>query len=83
MKKCIEFSEPRKSDSGKTQIWKVYFDEVLLGQVKWFGRWRKYAFYPLAFTLYEQDCLRNIADFCEKESKKLRQQWRERAEEQQ
>lgn len=34
---------------------------VPLGVVKWWGAWRKYAFFPNPDTLYEQDCLRDIA----------------------
>ena len=38
---------------------------VLLGRVQWWGRWRKYAFFPLGGTLYEPTCLRDIAAFIE------------------
>lgn len=75
--KRVKFGRPKNSDSGKTQIWSVLDSSgMLLGQIKWFGQWRKYAFYPLGFTVYEQDCLRTIADFCEQKSKKLHQKWR-------
>lgn len=58
------------SKSGKTLIWGVVTENnEILGQVKWFGRWRKYAFFPKSNTLYEQDCLRDIADFCEDRTK--------------
>jgi len=79
MTKWIKFSRPKKSDSGKTQIWTVLgSNEVVLGQIRWFGQWRKYVFHPSAYTIYEQDCLRKIADFCEDKSKKLRRRWRTR-----
>jgi len=44
-----------------------------LGEVRWFGRWRCYAFYPFAGTIYERKCLRDIADFCEKETQRHRE----------
>ena len=70
MKKWITFGMPKKSDSGKTLVWEVVnAGGTALGQIKWNSMWRRYAFYPLAFTLYEQDCLRSIADFCESASK--------------
>ena len=76
VQKWIRFSVSRKSESGKTRIWKVLSnDDDSLGEVRWYGRWRKYAFHPEIFTVYEQDCLRKIADFCENESKKLRKSW--------
>jgi hypothetical protein len=37
----------------------------ILGTVKWFGRWRCYAFFPSQQTVYEKTCLREIADFCQ------------------
>ncbi len=65
--KWIEFRWLRNSESGKTQVWEITDtkENVLLGYVEWFGRWRKYAFRPLSFTYYEQDCLRDIAEFIE------------------
>lgn len=38
---------------------------LVLGEIKWFTRWRKYCFFPVLETAYEQDCLRDIAQFCE------------------
>jgi hypothetical protein len=54
------------SKSGKTKIYQV-MDEVgnHLGDIKWYAPWRKYAFFPEIDTLYEQDCLRDIAKFLE------------------
>jgi hypothetical protein len=65
--KWITFRWIRNSESGKTQGWEVVNTDnsSLLGYVEWFGRWRKYAFRPLSLTFYEQDCLREIAEFVE------------------
>lgn len=74
--KYIDFRRPRPSKSGKTKIWKVEsYEEEVLGEISWFGRWRRYAFQPGPFTIFEYDCLRKIADFCENETKKLRRKW--------
>ena len=43
-----------------------------IGMVKWYGPWRKYCFFPMAETVYEQICLRDIARFCETETLKHR-----------
>ena len=38
---------------------------LFLGGIKWWGGWRKYCFFPEQATIFEKDCLRDIADFCE------------------
>lgn len=44
-----------------------------LGAVLFYPRWRRYVFQPYSNTLYEHDCLRDIADFCEAQTRA----WRE------
>ena len=63
----VYFTDKGASASGKTRIWEVLPEHsvIPLGTVKWFGRWRKYSFFPELNTVYEQDCLRDIAEFCE------------------
>jgi hypothetical protein len=63
------------SDVGaKTRRWDVWTKDrvAFLGVVKFYPRWRKYAFFPNANTLYEADCLRDIARFCEEETSRWR-----------
>jgi hypothetical protein len=36
---------------------------VSLGVVKWYAPWRKYCFYPHPHTIFEEVCLRDIAQF--------------------
>ena len=72
--KWIDIEGPVPSKSGKTNIWTVVERSGSeLGTVQWFGRWRKYVFIPAAGTVYEEDCLRDIASFCEQASKEFRQ----------
>jgi hypothetical protein len=40
-------------------------NDYLLGVIRWFGRWRTYAFFPAAETVFEPTCLRCISDFIE------------------
>ena len=40
-------------------------EPIILGSVKWFGRWRCYSYFPNDQTVYEEQCLRDIAAFCE------------------
>jgi len=60
-------------DTGKTLVWNVeaLADGAKLGEVKWFGRWRKYAFFPID-SIFEQVCLREVADFIEAKTKEHR-----------
>ena len=55
----------------KTLTWFVYPKEGIdhLGIVQWYGPWRKYCFFPEHGSLYEQVCLREIADFCEQRTR--------------
>lgn len=70
MPKYIRFAFINQSDSGKTKIWEVMTvdGQTVLGSVKWFGRWRKYSFAPASDTVFEEQCLRDIADFCQEQT---------------
>lgn len=50
------------SASGKTLVTSVYSARSgdKLGEIKWFGRWRQYAFYPAEGTIWNPDCLADI-----------------------
>jgi hypothetical protein len=57
------------SSTGKTLILDIRSKEdkpLILGTIRWFSAWRKYCFYPSNLTIFEQDCLRQIADWIEK-----------------
>jgi hypothetical protein len=73
MPKWVRFTE-MPIPGRKTNVWQVATIDapVILGEIKFWPRWRKYAFFPLANTLYEKDCLRDIADFCEAETRNWR-----------
>ena len=59
----------------KTKRWQVVTkaEGALLGSIGWFGRWRRYAFTPYEGSVYEQDCLRDIASFIEAQTKAHRE----------
>ncbi len=63
----IIFRRDLLAEKGKTQLWFVLTmdQSMVLGNIRWFGRWKKYAFFPNPETVYERTCLREIADFCE------------------
>lgn len=64
------------------EAWRVEAreDEIELGYIKFYPRWRKFAFYPLNDTLFEADCLHDIANFCKKRSIEFRATKRKRKE---
>jgi hypothetical protein len=69
----LHFEEMPKSAERKTLIFAAVTKEgQVIGQIRWFAAWRKYCFYPFAETVWEENCLRQIADFIEGETKKQR-----------
>jgi hypothetical protein len=53
----------------KTKQFVVQTTEGLhLGYIKFRPQWRKFSFYPDPNTLYEADCLKDIASFCESQT---------------
>jgi hypothetical protein len=61
----IAFNEDEAAARGrKTLVWTVTaIGGGTLGVVKFYSQWRKYAFYPNPNTLFEEECLRDIATF--------------------
>jgi hypothetical protein len=75
----IVFRFTANSPGGKTSAWRVQssykgHEDMQLGTVAWFGRWRKYGFFPPQnrSTVFEEVCLREIAEFCETQTKEHR-----------
>lgn len=68
MSKWINFK--LVGEKPKTKIWMVTSNENEdeLGIIEWLPRWRKYCFYP-SDSVFEEDCLRDIADFIEMKTK--------------
>ena len=64
----LEFKENGLSKSGKTKLWIVSSNGLDLGSISFFGRWRKYCFYPEQNMLFDHICLNEIAGFCKKET---------------
>jgi len=74
MSKWIQFQIVARPADKKTDTFNVIPNDggVSLGYVKFYGAWRKYCFFPNPYTIFEQDCLRDIAIFCEQQTA----QWR-------
>ena len=63
----LKFHRPTQAPGQKTLRWTVTTADGSgpLGEIAWFGRWRKYAFFVEPHSVFEQECLREIAAFCE------------------
>jgi len=46
-------------------------DASELGQIKWYGPWRQYCFFPVAKSVWSPGCIRDIQDFLDKAKKHL------------
>jgi hypothetical protein len=68
--KYIDFFWTAWSRTGKTKQWIVQNREnqTVLGHITWFGRWRKYVFEPDEDMVFEETCLRDIAQFIQQET---------------
>lgn len=55
------------AEGRKTFIADIRSNEgVLLGQVKWYGAWRQYAFYPEPDTIFNAGCLQDLDEFLQR-----------------
>ena len=55
-------------NTGKTLKYEVLTKDtpvIKLGEVRWFGRWRQYSFFPEPNTVFEKQCLKDIVGFIE------------------
>lgn len=67
----IEIKEISLSKSGKTKIFSVVGNGIELGKISFFGRWRKYCFYPSSNTLFDYLCMNAISSFIKSETDKV------------
>lgn len=69
--------EPVEFGPAKTSRWIVWSKaRANLGVIKWYSHWRCYAFFPKNGTLFEHNCLWDIADFVARETAKQRLTWK-------
>lgn len=70
----VRFVEGARSDSGKTATWLVLgrTNRNMLGNIRWYGPWRAYCFYPEPGTIFNEGCLTDIAAFCKTKTREHR-----------
>ena len=67
----LQFKQ-RGTSSSDSKLWAVLGAQVkVLGIIRWYAPWRKYCFYTLegGAMVFDVNCLREIADFCEAETR--------------
>lgn len=67
----LTFNQTGISQSGKTKVFTVSSNGVSLGAIYFYGKWRKYCFYPNCETLFDDKCLIEISDFMKSETDKI------------
>jgi hypothetical protein len=52
-------------DTGKTTRWACmnHVSICNLGEIRWYGPWRQYCYYPPIESIFSAGCLQDIADF--------------------
>lgn len=57
-----------KKKTGTFEVMNLKQD-ISVGEIRWYGGWRKYVYYPHADTYYDPRCLELIAIFCRESTK--------------
>ena len=56
-----------KKEGRKTEIWRVKStSDVFLGEIKWYGAWRQYCFFPEEFMVFNSGCLKDLCRFLDR-----------------
>jgi hypothetical protein len=60
------YLEQETSPSRLTKVWKLIsvVGEVELGVISWYSQWRRFVFRPAIATMFDAECLGEIARFC-------------------
>jgi hypothetical protein len=64
--KWVVYSWAGSSPSGKTQKWAAFAavdGTTRLGEIRWFPAWRQYCFYPEYSTVWNDECLHEVARY--------------------
>ena len=66
----------------RTKTWFValkFCQGRVTGEIRWFSQWRKYMFFPFGEHGYDHICLREIAAFCEEQTRLHKAKWPKRS----
>ena len=62
--KYLRFEQVDTPPGRKTAVWNVISQSsgAILGTIRWHGPWRQYTLWPTNGTLYNVECLTDLAD---------------------
>lgn len=67
----LKITEVGKSNSGLTKIFSVYATNgSFLGQIKWYGPWRKYCYHAVASQILDANCMYELMEKLSEETNK-------------
>jgi hypothetical protein len=68
----LNFQIEDRKKGRRTDLWRVWSlqEAIYLGEVSWFAHWRRYTFRPVADTVFDAGCLREVAIFCDFETRR-------------
>lgn len=74
LSKYLKFNRMPPPEGGSTQVWAVVSksSDAHLGLVKWYAKWRQYCFFPRQGTIWNPDCLDEVAAFTRAATKEHR-----------
>ena len=77
----VRFLDVEYAPGGRTLRWQLVTNTPAaahLGWIQFKAQWRRYAFYPAPGTIYEEDCLKDIASFVERRTFAYKEQLKAR-----
>lgn len=71
----LRFVDAGIPEGQKTRRYTVYgTGSNSLGQIRFYGAWRKFCFFPNEMTTFDSTCLTEISDFCQHQNDLRRQE---------
>lgn len=70
--KWMVVEEAPQPEQRKTKRWRILSRKhgTHLGEIRWYGAWRQYTFNPAPATVFNAECLEDIAAFLRRENKR-------------
>lgn len=70
----LNFVEQPNTDGRKTKVWKILSGSSngILGSISFYPQWRKYVFFPVGQTCFDDSCLTEISTFLTAETSRWR-----------
>lgn len=63
----INFQEFPPSSGRKLSIFSILTKQgISIGEVKWYGNWRQYCFFPDEDSIYDRKCMMEVINFINK-----------------